>query len=337
METMMTLSILFLSWMFVAIILFLGYLAYSKKLNTKIQSLMNENIQKTKELDQFHKKGKNPLGPWLEPSGKSYTLYLDKNGIITKTDDDFLKLVGYSTKELVGKNIYGTLKDKISDKEPLENNIVKKIFKNPKLYTEHETELKTKSGQKVWITWTNKIVFDKNNKPVELRSVGFDITKRKDLEAQLQFLASTDPQTGVLNKKSLLEIGTRELKRSIRYKHPFAVLTLKLLLKNDSELDRQTGDFILEQVITLCRHTIRDVDYLGRIDENEFCMLLPETPETQVIHLQKRIEQKIDTFNQENQNKINVIFGISAYTSEDKSLDNIIMRALKKSNKKGRK
>jgi PleD family two-component response regulator len=66
-------------------------------------------------------------------------------------------------------------------------------------------------------------------------------------------------------------------------------------------------------------------------------MLLPETPENQVIHLQKRIEQKIDTFNQENQNKINVIFGISGYTSEDKSLDNIIMRALKKSNKKGRK
>ncbi len=336
MNAITILSILILSWAVVSIAILLLYIKHLIKLNKKIEFFKNQNEKNAKELERFNKKGKNPLGPWLEPSGKSYTLCLDKNGIILKTDDDFLQLMGYTKKELVGKNIYGTLKDKISDKDPLENNIVKKIFKNPKLYTEHETELKTKSGKKVWITWTNKIVFDKSNTPIELRSVGFDITKRKDLEAELQFLASTDPQTGVLNKKALLEIGTRELKRSIRYKHPFSVLTLKLFLKNDSQLDRQTSDSILDQVVALCRHSIRDVDYLGRVGESEFCMLLPETPENQVIHLQKRIEQKIDDYNQKNQSKICVIFGISGYEPKDKSLDSIIMRALKKSNKKGK-
>ena len=308
---------------------------YVKKLNKKIYSLAQENIQKTKELSKYTKRSKNPLGPWLDESGKSYTIHLDKEGKIIKTDEDFLQLTGYTKKELIGKNIYGTLKNKISDKEPLESNIVKKIFTTPKLYTEHETELKTKDGKKVWVTWTNKIVLDKNKKPIELHSVGFDITKRKNLEAELQFLASTDPQTGVLNKKSLLEIGTRELKRTIRYKHPFSVLTLKLFLQND--LDRQAGDLALHQIVSLCRQAIRDVDYLGRIDETEFCMLLPETPENQVIHLQKRIQQKIDFYSQTNKNKICVIFGISGYAKTDKTLDNIIMRALKKTNKKGNK
>ena len=79
------------------------------------------------------------------------------------------------------------------------------------------------------------------------------------------------------------------------------------------------------------------MDYLGRIDETEFCMLLPETPENQVIHLQKRIQQKIDFYSQTNKNKICVIFGISGYAKTDKTLDNIIMRALKKTNKKGNK
>ncbi len=331
------LSMLSLSLFIVTITLSFIYLVRLQTLNKKIVFLKNQNIKNSKKLESFNKKNETPLGPWLSSCGKSYTLYLNKNGIITNVDENFLQLMGYNKKELIGKNIYGTLKNKISNKEPLENNIVKKIFKNPKLYTEHETELKTKTGKKVWITWTNKIVFDKNKKPIELRSVGFDVTKRKDLEAELQFLASTDPQTGVLNKKSLLEIGTRELKRSIRYKHPFSVLTLKLFLKNDSILDRKLSDFILKDIVSLCRHTIRDVDYLGRIGETEFCMLLPETPEDQVIYLQKRIEQKVELFNKNNPNKITIFFGISGYLETDDSLDCIIIRALQKSNKKGKK
>ena len=183
------------------------------------------------------------------------------------------------------------------------------------------------------------MVYDNKKKPTEICSVGFDVTKRKNLESELQFLASTDPQTGVLNKQALLEIGTRELKRSIRYKHEFSVLSLKIYLTNDENLDQQIGDKILQQVVTLCRRSIRDVDYLGRVGENEFCMLLPETPANQVIHLQDRIQQKIDDYNQKNKNPphIHVEFNSTGYIPKDSSVDDIIVRALENIKKRPKK
>ena len=332
------LLILLFAWAAVAsIVLFLN-LWRTRCLSQYLNNLMVENANKSKELNKIQK-NKNPLGPWLNPSSKSYTLHLDKTGKITMVDDNLLELLGYRKKELVGKNLYGTLMPVISAKEPLETNIVRRIFANPRLYTEHETELSTKAGQKVWMTWTNKIILDQKKRPVELFSVGFEITKRKDLESELRFLASTDPQTGVLNKQALLEIGTRELKRSMRYKHDFSVLALKLYLTNDEDLDQLTGDQLLQQVVSLCRRAIRDVDYLGRVGETEFCMLLPETPVDQVIYLQRRIQQKIDEYNLKVRSKahIRIEFGSAGYIAKDLSVDNIIMRALQNTQKKVKK
>lgn len=327
---------IFFIWAFASSVLCCIFFKRARHTQDQIDHLIEENANKTKELNTVYQKSKNPLGPWLTPTGKSYTLHLDKNGKITQIDDNLLELLGYRKKDLLNKNIYGTLIPTISAREPLETNIVHRIFANPRLYTDHETELSTKSGSKVWITWTNKMVYDAKKRPVELYSVGFDITKRKNLESELQFLASTDPQTGVLNKQALLEIGTRELKRSIRYKHDFSVLSLKIYLLNDETLDQQIGDKILQQVVTLCRHSIRDVDYLGRIDETEFCMLLPETPANQVIHLQDRIQQKIDDYNQKSKSpaRIRVDFNSTGYTAKDSSVDDIIIRALENSSKK---
>ncbi len=330
---------IFFIWALIASILCFVLLKKAERIQNKMDHLIEENTVKTKELNTVHQKSKNPLGPLLSPSSKSYTLHLDKNGKITQADDNLLELLGYHKKELLNKNIYGTLMPTISSKEPLETNIIRRIFSNPRLYTEHETELTTKSGEKIWLTWTNKMIYDAQKRPLELCSVGFDITRRKNLESELQFLASIDPQTGVLNKQALLEVGTRELKRSIRYKHDFSVLSLKIYLVDDENLDRQIGDRILQQVVALCRHSIRDVDYLGRVGENEFCMLLPETPANQVIHLQDRIQQKINEYNQKSKipARIWVEFNSTGYIKKDASVDDIIMRALKNTKKKAKK
>ncbi len=308
-----------------------------KLLQNKVESLSDENTEKSNQISKFNQKNTDPLGPWLSPSSKSYTIHLDSHGKITYIDDNLLNLLGYNKKELLGRNIYGTLMSSISNKEPLETNIIKRIFKNPRLYTEHETELKTKANDKVWITWTNKMVYDTHKKPTELYSVGFDVTKRKILESELQFLASKDPQTNSLNKLSLLEIGHRELKRSIRYKHEFSVLALKIFFKNDENVSLKKSEQLLQQVITLCRHTIRDVDYIGRIGETEFCILLPETPVNQVKYLQKRIQNVIEDFNRKKSNPAYIKFGYSGYIAQDTSLDDIIVRALQNTDKKVKK
>ena len=207
------------------------------RLNLKVSDLTREN---EKILMLPPKKQSISLGNLLAPDTKSMALVITKDGKIKEISSSLLDLLGYTKKQLIGKNIYGTLMPVPSKREPLEMNIITKIFKNPKLYTEYETEFTTQSGDKVWISWTSRLMEDKKGKPVELRSVGFDITPRKKLEEELQFMASKDPQTNTLNRLSLLEVGTRELKRSIRYKHDFSVLALRLLSVDKNLTSQQT-------------------------------------------------------------------------------------------------
>ena len=281
-----------------------------------------------KETLSVNKKSENPLGNFFSTNTKSISIAVKKDGKISMVSNSLLDLLGYSKKQLIGKDIYGTLLAPISSKEPLEMNLIKRIFQNPKLYTEHETEFLAQNGQKVWISWTNRLIEDKNGKPVELRSIGFDITERKKLEEELQFIASKDPQTGALNRLALLENGTRELKRSIRYKHPFSVLALRLL-PADKTLTSLQVESLLKQVVSLSRHTIRDVDYLGRIGEAEFILLLPETEEKNIQFLQDRLEKKIFEYNKKNPKlPIQVSFGSSAYTPKTKSIDELVSKAI---------
>ena len=314
---------------FVVSVVFLLIISFLVKqvhqLKSQIFNLENHHEKKQSSSENSEQ---NPLGELFSPSTKTLTIGIKKNGSVTYASDSLLKLLGYSKKQLIGKNVYGLLMPEISRKEQLEMNLIKRIFQNPKLYTEHETEFLTKTGQKVWISWTNRILKDKSGKAYELRSVGLDISNRKKLEEQLQFIASKDPQTGCLNKISLLEIGTRELKRSMRYHHDFSVLALRLISLNKT-LSPQQIEEQLKQIVSLCRKTIRDVDYLGRVGEAEFILLLPETQEKNVPFLQKRLQQHIDEYNQKTHTlALQISFGSSAYTENTKSIDELISKAL---------
>ena len=294
-------------------------------LNTHVDNLKKEG---EKILFEMQERQKKPLGKLFSSGSKSLILSVKKDGKIIEVNDALLELLNYKKKQLIGKKLYGTLIPDLSKKEPLEMNIINRIFQNPRFYTEHETELTTKNGDKVWVSWTNRISKDKKGNMTELHSVGFDITKRKKLEEELQFIASKDPQTGVWNRLALLDIGTRELKRSIRYEHDFSVLALRLLSLNN-ELPSQKIEALLKEVVSLCRKTIRDTDYLGRIGEAEFILLLPETEEKNVPFLQKRLEEKIVSYNKANTDyPIMVSFGISAYNKKTKSIDELISLAI---------
>ncbi|MGN0919291.1 MAG: diguanylate cyclase [Alphaproteobacteria bacterium] len=295
------------------------------RLNLKISDLTTENERMLLTPVQ---KQDNPLGTLLAPDTKSMALVVKKDGTIKEISNTLLELLGYTKKQLVGKNIYGTLMPALSVREPLEMNIITKIFQNPKLYTDYETELTTQSGQKVWISWTSRLMKNNKGEPVELRSVGFNITPRKKLEEELQFMASKDPQTKTLNRLSLLEVGTRELKRSIRYKHNFSVLALRLL-SADKNLTAGQTEKLLQQVVSVCRQTIRDTDYMGRIGEAEFVLLLPETELKSIPFLQKRLDDKISEYNKKNAKlPILVSFGATTYTAKTKSIDDLISSAI---------
>lgn len=100
------------------------------------------------------------------------------------------------------------------------------------------------------------------------------------LLAQQSLLRVNDVQTRVLNRSALVEIGKYEIERSHRYNRPLSLILVGIdHLQNISD---QYGQAARDQVLfaagRILRANLRDADLVGRSGEDEFAILLPETP-----------------------------------------------------------
>lgn len=303
-----------------------------KHLRRKLSNMIETIALKNKELEEIKKSSVGILDPFIPETSKSIILSVDPNERIIDVNDYAEEIYGYSKEELVGKNIFETIFPKPDKKDSLQANIISRIFANPKMYVESETQNVKKNGEKFWVSWTNRVIYDDKGMPVEIRSVGFDITKRKKLEEELRFLASVDPLTGVLNRQALLEVGATELSRANRYNRQLAVVIMKLNYfhgMGDSDSDSFT-DEALQEMVAVCRKAMRDSDYLGRISDVEFALILPETPAENAVFLAERLKQRIQEKNLQSATGsfVTATFGVTGRTSKDDSIDTLLLRAL---------
>lgn len=285
---------------------------------------------KDKELSKAKAEAQNLLSPFIPETSRSVIISMDPNGKIIETNDYAAELFGFTKDELIGKNAQGLLFPESPNGTSSQNNIISRILANPKLYVEHETENVKKSGEHLWISWTNRVICDNTGKPTELRTVGFDITKRKRLEEELKYLASVDPQTGVLNRQALLEAGMHEVKRAQRYKRNLSVLIMRLDYFHDTASQRDFSDDIIRKMITLTRMVIRESDYIGRVGDIEFAILLPETTKENALIVADRVKAKIEEESLKKSDGffITIHFGVAEKQGAKDTIDDMLLRAL---------
>jgi GGDEF domain-containing protein len=107
-----------------------------------------------------------------------------------------------------------------------------------------------------------------------------DITARvklekecKQLRGRIAALETKDPVTGLLNKKSIMQVLEMQVSRSRRYHNPLSLLLLSVQSPTDSaelhETLRGIGQALTDQ--------LRWADQLGMLDPTSFLIILPET------------------------------------------------------------
>lgn len=105
----------------------------------------------------------------------------------------------------------------------------------------------------------------------------FDITPHKRLEAQLRELATTDPLSGLDNRRAFLDKSAALLEHCRRHHQDCAVLMLDI--DRFKAINDRHGHAVGDQAIVACaeviRTTLRDADVLGRMGGEEFAALLP--------------------------------------------------------------
>jgi diguanylate cyclase (GGDEF)-like protein len=107
--------------------------------------------------------------------------------------------------------------------------------------------------------------------------------------------AKTDPLTGLLNRRGLLDAYPRELASARRSGRPLSLLVLDLdhfKRVNDTH-GHDGGDLALQSVVETTKGLIRDQDWPARVGGEEFAVLLPNTNLTGAREVAEKIRAGI--------------------------------------------
>jgi two-component system cell cycle response regulator len=123
----------------------------------------------------------------------------------------------------------------------------------------------------------------------------YDIVEIQSAKDRYEFLAATDPLTGCLNRRSLLERLEGEFERSRRYGLALSILMVDLdHFKEINDVHGHlAGDDVLRRVGALLRAQLRNVDTVARYGGEEFVAVLPETSFDGALVLAERIREAI--------------------------------------------
>lgn len=147
-----------------------------------------------------------------------------------------------------------------------------------------------------------------------------------------QHLSETDELTGLYNKRAYSKLSYREMIKSQRYGHPFAIVMIDAdsLKGINDQYGHEVGDRLIRSVADTIRMNLRETDILARYGGDEYVAFLPETTAAQAREVCERIRQAMSGMKFEVHKKqlpITVSIGMACYPDDSSSPEDIQERA----------
>ena len=140
-------------------------------------------------------------------------LSLNPEGSITFLNHYGRSFFGYSNDEILGRPMLGTLTPFSGFEGRDLASFLDGLKRDPNRYAFSVNQNQLRSGQKVWIFWANKGIYDNQGQLLEVLRVGLDITEReRRLEAatqELREIADLLEGRSWVQRKKLKEITDR--------------------------------------------------------------------------------------------------------------------------------
>ena len=147
-----------------------------------------------------------------------------------------------------------------------------------------------------------------------------NLLKIKELKETINQVSTTDALTGLHNRKYLHERLEAEISRAKRYDTKLSCLLLDIdffKVVNDM-YGYDWGDVLLKKIAEMLKSFIRKEDILTRYGDEEFIVILPNTPEENAFIFAERFRREIEKMEfipagEEERHPITISGGIASY------------------------
>ncbi|QIR15497.1 sensor domain-containing diguanylate cyclase [Shewanella aestuarii] len=249
----------------------------------------------------------------------------DIDGVITYVNDNFIKISGYTEKEIIGST----------------HNLVSSNRYSPEFYQNMWQSLKqgdvwhgeicnlTKSGVEYWVNSTIVPFLNNQGKPERYLSIKTDITKQKLAQEKLKHLANHDALTSLPTRRLCLENLTKALSMAKRDNSIVGIMFIDLdgfKAVNDT-LGHDAGDLLLIGVSERLLKCTREMDTVARVGGDEFIIILSRAYHRDNVEAvaTKIIDTLTEPFNLNEQTaQIGASIGIALYPNNGHGAEELI-------------
>jgi diguanylate cyclase (GGDEF)-like protein/PAS domain S-box-containing protein len=253
----------------------------------------------------------------------------DTDGKITFVNSQAIRLFDYARDKLINKSIEILVPDKARRKHVgLRNHFAENPISRP--MGENRDLLARRRDGAIFPAEIGLNPVQRDGKTYVICSIS-DLTDRKQAEEKilefaerleeentsLSILAATDALTELQNRRSLLAILNKLLKRGTVDATPLSLVMLDIdhFKKFNDTYGHLAGDEILRTFSQLLKTRARHSDIVGRYGGEEFMLILPDTDHQGAIALAEEIRQTIEGYNWP-YHKVTASLGIASTASQ---------------------
>ena len=172
---------------------------------------------------------------------------------------------------------------------------------------------------------------------LELTLRATNLLKISELKYTVKKISLSDELTGLYNRKYLQDRIDAEFSRARRYNQPLSCLLVDIdFFKVINDMyGYDWGDVLLKRIAEMLKNLIRKEDILARYGDEEFIVILPNTPEENAFIFAERFRRDIEKMEfipagEQERHVITVSGGISSYpfiANDEPNLNNLVRYA----------
>ncbi len=267
----------------------LNVLKLSAKSAKLEQSVRNQEYE-IKQLQQVIDKEEKAL-----QSEGIWTWEMDTDLVVTALSTVYQSTTGLKVGDLKNKSL-----DEFESVDELVNRKVRELcirLKDQQELNGFELPILRTDGTRVYLAITGRPVRDEKNKFLGYKGTGRDVTSQKKAVRQLQYNATHDSLTGLVNRREFYRLLGAELDSKLSINELYvAYIDLERLKIVNETAGHIAGDELLQQLSTDLQESLGENLDLARVGGDEFGLILKEKTLDVVVSIVESLAQQIREF-----------------------------------------